>query len=385
MEVSLGVVPNIEGKQSRSCEDSHVDISRRSAAIIAWTHILNQGNGLYRFELKKLRSLFAVSDSFGDLQLSPLHGVCLRLRKGSVRDMISSCGGDVNVSDSTGRTPLSWAAQRGDIEMMRQCLEAGANINKPDFSQKTPLHWAVLDHSFEAVQLLLAFGVDVMVQDLCRRTPLALAISRGADRTAVKLLLDYGSDPASRDQALMTPMLWAAYRDDPDILELLQLAGADVNDSDISGRTPIHIMITMNNHSLLRFCVSVNSVRLDRQDEAGRDILHFAAVHADLRTLQILMSYNLCGLRPHRTDVSGIRAKDFAHWRLVYNEDWSETLMEPVDPDPAAWYQAFMSFLRKVQDPPRIDPILWAKLQEKLHSLNMDSDDELASSEDTLT
>jgi ankyrin repeat protein len=69
-------------------------------------------------------------------------------------------GLDVNARDTDGRTLLSWAAQRGQLEATAFLLRQGAEINAQDRSGTTPLGWAERAKRREVATLLgLAGGV----------------------------------------------------------------------------------------------------------------------------------------------------------------------------------------------------------------------------------
>jgi len=70
-------------------------------------------------------------------------------------------GQDVNVTDDTGMTALSWAALRGRSGVVRYLLEKGADPNIPDEKGLYPLHKACLFGDKGAIQSLVDFDADV--------------------------------------------------------------------------------------------------------------------------------------------------------------------------------------------------------------------------------
>jgi len=67
---------------------------------------------------------------------------------------------NVNLSDNSGRTPLSWAAERGHETVIRELLMSSkVNINLKDNSERTALWWAE-QNSHEAVVSLLSRGIE---------------------------------------------------------------------------------------------------------------------------------------------------------------------------------------------------------------------------------
>jgi RNA polymerase sigma factor (sigma-70 family) len=77
-----------------------------------------------------------------------------------VLELLLIDGLDVNARDLDGRTLLSWAAQRGQLDATAFLLSQGAEINAHDRSGTTPLGWAERANRREVATLLgLAGGV----------------------------------------------------------------------------------------------------------------------------------------------------------------------------------------------------------------------------------
>jgi ankyrin repeat protein len=108
-------------------------------------------------------------------------------------------GVPVDEADVSGRTPLSFAADRGDFPVARYLLERKAAVDSRDMLGRTPLmHAAGADHP-QVIGLLLEHGADVNVQDQFGDTPLIVACAKGNVKSAT-LLLERGADPKLKDQ-----------------------------------------------------------------------------------------------------------------------------------------------------------------------------------------
>jgi ankyrin repeat protein len=176
----------------------------------------------------------------------------------SVRLLIKH-GADVNAQPTAdelgfilggGRTPLMWAAYRGNTSIMKRLVDAGANVNIPT-GLGTPLtHAAWGDHA-AAARLLLDRGADAnMAGPLDGYAALHWAASsEQGDAALTKLLLDRGADPnlgggENVDAfvgTLQTPLMLARRRGDTPILATLVAAGATnaTPDRDYSPKPPV--------------------------------------------------------------------------------------------------------------------------------------------------
>ena len=70
------------------------------------------------------------------------------------------------------------AAKQGDIEAVKQHLDAGADVNAKGYRERTPLHYAAHGGQKEIAELLIAAGADVNAIDAAGQTPLDWAIRR---------------------------------------------------------------------------------------------------------------------------------------------------------------------------------------------------------------
>jgi ankyrin repeat protein len=115
-----------------------------------------------------------------------------------VAALLLQYGAEWDKADSSGNTPLHFAAAYGWIECMELLLKVGADINAENSWRLTPINTAMLKNHEGCVKKLLTYpGVDVNCKDERGRTLLTLALLDLNKRSEsfVKFLLDKGADP----------------------------------------------------------------------------------------------------------------------------------------------------------------------------------------------
>jgi ankyrin repeat protein len=208
-------------------------------------------------------------------------------------------GANVTLANNYGATPMTLAAEVGNADMIGLLLEAGANADSPNPDGQTALLAVARTGNVKAAELLLSRGATVDAKEKwggqtplmwasARRHPamMQLLISKGADVNARSIDRDYQRHiqaegrPKSLDSGGLTPLLYAARENclacvdvllknkadidlaDPDAVSPLLVAvmnanwdlakqlitaGADVNQWDIYGETPLLTAIDLRN------------------------------------------------------------------------------------------------------------------------------------------
>ena len=131
------------------------------------------------------------------------------------------------------------AARSGDLAAMKSALASGGGTEAQErMSQRTALHFAAESGNMEVVRMLLDAKANANAQDRTGKTPVTIAAERGRAE-ALKALLAAGGNPNSRDQVEGSPLLWASGLGGPETVEVLLAAGADPNVQDVNGMTPL--------------------------------------------------------------------------------------------------------------------------------------------------
>ena len=95
---------------------------------------------------------------------------------------------------TNGATPLYFAAEDGEVEVVRALVEAGANLNQVVLTDgATPLCIAAQNGEVEVVRALVEAGADINQAITDGATPLYIAAQKG-EVEVVHVLVEAGAD-----------------------------------------------------------------------------------------------------------------------------------------------------------------------------------------------
>jgi ankyrin repeat protein len=249
---------------------------------IAWDRIL--GGFETQPTQDTLANLFQSTDYLESRQFSMIHKIVLGVLNLDLGLTLEGSTSDIDRTDSSKRSPLSWAALRADTEAARTLLRYNANINSRDVSGKTALHYA---RNAAVTKLLLAANASVDIRDVYGRTALHAACRRGPDIRRVKLLAEAGADVGAADNWYRTPLSYAAQFNYRDVAVFLLCEKANLESPDIDGFTPLLTAVESNAHELIELLLSegANYSDLTKNSE---NIVQIASRSADTKTLKLL-------------------------------------------------------------------------------------------------
>lgn len=202
-------------------------------------------------------------------------------------ELLLDAGADINAANRYGQAPIHIAVQQHDAAMVKRLLAAGADKEKVDGAGETALLTAARLGDAPIVDELLAAGAAIEARDLdYGQTPLMLAV-RQEHKSVVQRLLQAGADvnaqsyagelqklvfpsdvPVGTSQGVginrsglpdrgmrypitgtKTPLLFATRQGNLELTRMLVEAGADIEQADVNGVTPLINAIL--NHSVV--------------------------------------------------------------------------------------------------------------------------------------
>ncbi|CZR52574.1 uncharacterized protein PAC_02451 [Phialocephala subalpina] len=277
-------------------------------------------------DLEALQRLFpkeAISEAW---EFSQLHEIVLCILPMSLAATLQDqkYREQVNIRDYKGRTPLHWAATRGDISAVNLLLDYGADVNAQDEGKATPLILAASSGSVRTIELLLLAGADVHLADI-RGGHALHYVSRHQKKIApVKLLLKAGAAVNCRNSYGHTPFIGAAIKNRYEIGMYLLQHGADMHKgSSNNNDTPLFESIFHNSHEFLRLLLR-EGAKHTHVNKSGSTILHAAALEADLETIEILAASRPGRLEVDLLDKNGKTALEISRQRIASPDGFQE-------------------------------------------------------------
>ena len=231
---------------------------------------------------------------------------------------------DINEVDGLGRTALSWACQRGDLDSVNFLLQNGADPNTPDSIQCTPLAWAARAGKFKCAEALLNYGAFTNAFTTEGWGPLHRIVVRWDDEQFLNLLVRHAADVDALDIRDESPLVLAILFKKAKVAERLILSGASLSIQAKSSHNALSAAVYGNVHSVILLLVQ-RGMDHTAEIEGEGTLLHIAAAYADLKTLQILSHARLATRDTHaRRRDDGLSAMHVARQHKGVGGEWRQ-------------------------------------------------------------
>ncbi|XP_059167348.1 putative ankyrin repeat protein RF_0381 [Physella acuta] len=198
-------------------------------------------------------------------------------------------GADVNVK-TTGllreKSPLYISAENGHKDFVQLLLKWKANVNELNGNEKkSALHVSIERGYVEIVDILLDAGADVNLADGRGETALRYAVRHGSSKLDKMLfkkdtIIRHASNKReTADLTNWTALYTVAVKDSKRLIQLLLDRGADLNSTDNFGTTALHYTSQDGSNEIVDFLLQAGA-SADIIDNSGQTALHYAVKYA---------------------------------------------------------------------------------------------------------
>ena len=218
---------------------------------------------------------------------------------------------EVLAQDSHGQQPLHLAAERGDVKMVLKLLGKAEekNLTKVVLTAKcdnkqTALHRASWAGSARVVKLLLDRAAKANNRDQIGNTSFNIAAEQDNEgNTALHIAAEKGFKPvvdllipesecSAKNNNAVSPLHFAAWGGEMNIVEALYNQGAYSNAKDKHGWTPLHYAASNGQISIVTWLVGQGVNRNPTDEKVGWTPLHFAAMNGHEAVVKELVKYS---------------------------------------------------------------------------------------------
>ncbi|KAL8796206.1 MAG: hypothetical protein Q9182_007419 [Xanthomendoza sp. 2 TL-2023] len=226
--LSAGQLPTAKFLKDSGADVRAESTSRETPINVAWNRILS---GCLDVESEHLlRNVFDDDGQLDERQFTTLHKIVLGIIGKNLTEELGVTTSHINAIDSSGNTPLSWAAARGDSESVVVLLEHGANLSIANDVSISPIHLAAQTGNIATIRALVQAGADVNSVTLDSNAPIMLAVANNSHE-CIRRLIEAGADCSIVRDSQWNILHYAAIGGSVDTLR--SLVKADLSNVDL--------------------------------------------------------------------------------------------------------------------------------------------------------
>lgn len=192
---------------------------------------------------------------------------------------------------TTDKTPLQFAAERGNEMVLRLLLDKGVETDSNSYWERSALYCAAETGHENCVKILLEKGANVNIE-YYGTTALHIAAYHGFEKV-VQCLIENGADVNVRNSISRTPFYQAIRQRQKSTAKLLLENGADIDAPYPHGDAVLMSLFRSSRHwsiEMFRFLLE-NNASLNFRDKLGSTVLHrvFQRVKECEEVVQLLL------------------------------------------------------------------------------------------------
>jgi ankyrin repeat protein len=238
-----------------------------------------ESNGIREIMLRSL-IIFALSFILGPclLHATPLHDAAAAGDVLQAGALIMDDPSSVNVRDKRGFTPLSMAAQKGNLDVVKLLVEKGAAVDAKANYVGSP---ASVSEFYADPQIVKLLTVKAPIE-ATGATPLYIAAKEG-HVAVMTVLLDKGAAIDAKADDAGTPLTISALNGHAGAVELLLDRGAAVEGFSKGGATAL-VLAGQSGHASIVQMLLKKGAAVDAKDDDGFTPLARAVQHRDVES-----------------------------------------------------------------------------------------------------
>ena len=230
--------------------------------------------------------------------MKPLH-IATNLGLSDVVKAISSSSATYDLDSCDFSFALELASKRGDVAMITHLLDTGVIDSR-----------SILRAMTESCARGIDSVVETSIRELERKgnynigwpSSLLAVASRNGHLPTVRILVKAGA-PIDEKWEGSIPLLHATSEGHTEIVELFLRHGTDVNASNVSGATPLHVACQKRYSHIVNVILSLSkNVAVDTLDGAGFTALHLASERGYQEIVKLVLAH---GVNVNKADRSG--------------------------------------------------------------------------------
>lgn len=232
--------------------------------------------------------------------------------------------------DAYGRSPLFWAAFRGDTESVRLLLRKDASVSRLDGEHRVPLHAATQSGNVRCVETLLVAGSNVHTRYLHGDAAIHIAAWADDNPELLETIFLAGASLNAKNKNGSTPLQHTACLNHPRNGEYLLGMGADIECRDKVNDSPLFEVVRYSNTAMVEVLLR-HGAKVDYANNYGQTMLHIAANWANVRTVEVLAEARLEGLGTESRDCKGRTAWEVFEARAARPDGFDDAFGKLID------------------------------------------------------
>ena len=211
-------------------------------------------------------------------------------------------GASINTCDDHGFMPIHYACRRPAIKIVKYLVQMGADVNCIAQNQRadTPLSAAAQGGDLEVVHFLIERGAEIDYKNGFHVSPLHIAIKDSKKIVAIYLIHN-GADIELTDSEGHTSLHWAAYKGEKRVMENLIRAKANLLAVDNNGMLPLHWTAVHGHIECMNLLIKEEPSALEKRTKQGLLPIDMAKKYNQPEAEEVLASHQNTSMKKSKS------------------------------------------------------------------------------------